>query len=99
MNPDLGAQPTERVLAGKSDRGALDACNLPGRDLQYLGSKIAPFTPSQIHAQEHFGPVLGFGTPRSSLNVEESVGGIHFTCKHASELELGQSDAGIDPGP
>jgi hypothetical protein len=47
--------------------------------------------PPQVHAQQHFGPVLRLGAARSRLDVEVGVVGIHLTGKHAPELETGNA--------
>ena len=46
--------------------------------------RVRPF---QVHAQQHGGPVLGFGAARARLNVEKRVVRVHLAGKHALELE------------
>jgi hypothetical protein len=44
--------------------------------------------PAQVHAQQHFGPVLRLGAARAGLDVDERVRRIHLAREHALEFEL-----------
>ena len=83
----LGAQPSVGVLPGESDRGALDTGHLGLRNLDQLGVEPAPLPPSQVHPEQHFGPVLGLGAARAGLDVQERVGGVHLAREHPAELQ------------
>jgi hypothetical protein len=48
------------------------------------------FSPSQVHAQQHFGPVLRLGATCARLNVEIGIVVIHFTGKHSPKFEARQ---------
>ena len=45
------------------------------------------FSPTKVHAQEHLGPVLGFRTAGTGLNVEVGVVGIHLAREHAPKFK------------
>jgi hypothetical protein len=45
------------------------------------------FRPTQVHAQQHFGPVLRLGAARSGLEVDVGIVGIELAGKHAPEFE------------
>ncbi len=44
--------------------------------------------PLQIHAQQHLGPVLRFGSAGTGLNLEKCVVRVEFAVEHAAELEV-----------
>ena len=46
--------------------------------------------PAKIHTQEHLGPVLGLGTARARLNVEEGRTAVQLARKHPLKFETGQ---------
>ena len=45
--------------------------------------------PAQVHAQQHLGPVLGFGAAGTGLDVQIGVGGVHLAGEHAAEFQVG----------
>jgi hypothetical protein len=47
--------------------------------------------PPQVHAQDHLGPVLGFRSARTGLDVDVCVARIHLSREHASKLETGDT--------
>jgi hypothetical protein len=44
--------------------------------------------PAEIHAHEHFGPVLGFGAAGAGVDGDDGVEGIGFSGEHGAGLEL-----------
>lgn len=93
MDAGLGPEPAIGVLAIKTHRRALDARDLPLRDLHDLGLESFRLTPSQVHAQQHVGPVLGFGSAGTRLDIDVGAVGVHLAREHATELET--SEIGI----
>ena len=73
----------------ETDGRALDAGNVAFGHLDQLGFETLGLAPAQVHAQQHFGPVLRLGAAGAGLDVEEGIVFVHFAGKHASELELG----------
>jgi hypothetical protein len=47
--------------------------------------------PAQVHAQDHIGPVLGFGATGARLDVEVGIVGIQLAGEHAPEFEFGDA--------
>ena len=43
--------------------------------------------PAQVHAQQHVGPVLGFGTAGPRLDIQVGIVLIHLATEHAAELK------------
>jgi hypothetical protein len=65
----------------------LDAGDIAGRNLEHFDIEAAGFRPAQIHAQQHFRPILSFGAARTGLNIDESAARIHLTCEHPPKLK------------
>ncbi len=92
VHADFGLQPAVGVIALDPEGGALDAGHVAAADFHQLGLPAAALAPAQVHAQQHLGPVLGFGAAGAGLDVDEAVGGVELAGEHALELEL------LDPG-
>ena len=93
MHAGFGAQPTEGVGAVEADRGAFDTGHFAARGLDQLRGKSLGFAPAQIHAQEHFGPVLSFGAARAGLNIQKGMVRIRGAAEHAAKFQFGQQRA------
>ena len=87
------AQPTEGVSAVEAHRGTLDTGHFAAGGLDQLGGKPLGFAPAQIHAQEHFGPVLRFGAARAGLNIQKGMVRIRGAAEHAAKFQFGQQRA------
>src|SRR5262249_59395144 len=61
------------VLAGDLDGGGLDARLLAREEIHYLRLEARAFRPSQIHAGQHLGPVLGLRAPRPGMDGKDGV--------------------------
>ena len=83
----FGAQTAEHVITRKTHGSALDTGNIAGRNLDQLGIEAVRFTPAQVHAQQHFDPVLCLGTAGAGLYIQEGIAGIHFTGEHTPEFK------------
>src|SRR5690606_16349200 len=68
VHTDLGTQPAVGVFTLDVDGGALDARNFTGSQFHDGRFKAVMIGPAQIHAQQHVGPVLGFGATGARLN-------------------------------
>ena len=53
-------------------------------------------SPAQIHAEEHFGPVLRFGAAGAGLYGDDSVEAVVFTSQEGFRFEVG--DVGVGGG-
>ncbi len=89
----FSAQPTKGVFTGKLHGGRFNARDFTGRGFDDFALKAFVFTPAQVHAQHHVGPILSLGTTGTSLNIKVGVVGIHLTGEHATEFELLQFGA------
>ena len=88
MNSGFGSQPTKCKFSGNMDGGTLDSSHIATGNFDQLGLEALVFTPAQIHTQEHFCPILGFCSPRASLDVHIGVGTVHVAGEHAAKFQL-----------
>ena len=49
------------------------------------------FSPAQIHAENHLGPILRLGSTGAGLNVDERIACVHLPGEHAAKFKLGDS--------
>ena len=89
VHADLGAQPAVGVLALEAHGGGLDAGHVAVGGFHQLGLEAVRLAPAQVHAQQHLGPVLGFGAAGTGLDVQIGVGGVHLAGEHAAEFQVG----------
>ena len=89
MYTGLGSQPAESVFPNDVNCRALDAGNIAGGSLEQLCLETFGISPAQIHPEQHFGPILGFGAAGAGLNVDERIVCIHFAAEHPAKFELG----------
>jgi len=75
-------------------RRALDARDFAGGTFHELGLEAARLAPAQVHAQQHFRPVLRLGAAGTGLDVEIGVVDVHLAGEHALELEIGERRVG-----
>ena len=69
------------------DCRTLDASNLARRYFDHFGLEAVRLDPAQVHAQDHFCPILCFGTSRTGLNIDKRIVRIHVARKHTPKLE------------
>src|SRR5262249_62084471 len=53
--------------------------------------ETGPLDPALVHAQQHIGPVAGFGSTRARVDGKKCVGTIVFSGKELAQLEFFQS--------
>jgi len=61
---------------------------LAGLRIDYRSAKALALTPAQVHAQQHFGPILGFGAAGAWLDGENGVEAIAFAGEQRFGFEL-----------
>src|ERR1044071_7545924 len=88
MHTGLAAQQTKSVITFDFDRRAAYARNITRSLFQYLGLKAFAFAITQILAQQHAGPVAGFGSTSASLNVDKAIEGVSRVIKHPPKLQV-----------
>ncbi len=96
VHPVLGAHPAVGVPPLQAERGRGDAGLRELARVDHAEGAGLVLGPAQVHAQQHFGPVLGLGAAGAGLDVDEGVGGIVGAGEHAGELEA--LDVGADRG-
>ena len=91
VNTGFRPQPAEGVVPSDMHGGTLDARHFARRALDEFALEPTRLTPAQIHAEQHFGPILRFGPTGTRLNVEECTHGIHLAAEHALEFKVGEA--------
>ena len=59
----------------------------PADSLEHVDRVAVLLGPSQVHPEQHLGPVLRLGAARAGLDVEERVVRVHLAGEHPAELE------------
>lgn len=90
MYAGFSAQPAIGIFAGDFDSRGLNAGDFPFRLFNDFRLEAARFRPTQIHTQQHAGPVLRFSTTRTGLNIEIAIGAIVLAGEHPAEFQLRQ---------
>src|SRR5690606_13070868 len=91
VHADLGAQPAEGVVPLDVDGGALDARHFAGGAFDQVGLEAFVVGPAQVHAQQHFRPILGLGAAGAGLDIQVGIVGVHLAGEHAAEFQLGKT--------
>jgi hypothetical protein len=60
-------------LAFDEEGGAFDAGAFTGEGVSEVGFPSAGFAPALVHAEEHAGPVAGFGAAGAGVDAEDAV--------------------------
>jgi lysyl-tRNA synthetase, class II len=83
VNAGFSTQPAVGVIANDFDGHRFNARDFTFGFFDDFGLKAARFRPTQVHAHQHAGPVLGFGAKENeeleALNVEVAVAGRMMT--------------------
>ena len=80
--------PAVSILGPDVHGGALDARDLAGGNLHQLGIPAAALAPAQVHAQQHFSPVLSLGATGASLDFQVAGARVHLAGEHPLEFQL-----------
>jgi hypothetical protein len=89
MHSGLGGEKAVRVFAFDFECHALDTGLFSRLVVDNLSLETTPFSPLQIHAQKHLGPVLGFRASGARMNRTNGVARIVL----AAQQHLGFSFA------
>ena len=87
MDASLGGEVSIGILADHIERDRFDSGFFTLLVIEHFGLEAILLGPSQIHAHEHFGPVLRLGAAGSGMDVHDRVQRIVFA---------GQQDLGLD---
>ena len=90
MHAGFGQQHPVGVVADDGERRALDAGFVAGLDVDDFALEAAALRPSQVHAQEHLGPVLRLGAAGAGMDGDDRVLAIVLAAEHLLGL------AGVD---
>ena len=78
VHTNLALQQSERVLAVDSKRCRFEPGLFTRLVVVENGFKALPLGPSEIHAQEHVGPILRFGTAGTGMNGHNGIARVVF---------------------
>ena len=90
VDAGLRPQPAVGVLTNDVHCSALHTGDFARRRLDHIGFEVVRLRPAEIHAQEHFRPVLRFRAAGARLYVQVGVVRVHLAGEHATKLEAGQ---------
>jgi predicted thioesterase len=89
VHAGFGAQEAVGIVALDLDAGAADAGHVAVGLFQQFGLEALALAVFQVLAQQHAGPVAGFGAAGAGLDVDEAVVGVGRVVEHAAEFEVG----------
>src|SRR6266404_7341763 len=73
VHANLARQISERILANHRKCRGLDSSFFAGLVVVHLRLESLPLRPSQIHSQQHLGPVLRLGSPSPRMNRHDRI--------------------------
>ena len=76
------------IGAADLDGGGLDAGHITFLTVKEFHAKVVAFGPTDVHAEEHLGPVAAFGAARAGVDVQDRVEGVLLVAHHVLELQL-----------
>jgi hypothetical protein len=86
VHAGFGAQEAVGVFAFDLQGGGLDAGHLAVGFFHHFDLEAFAFAIAQVLAQQHRGPVLGFGAAGAGLDVDEAVVRVHRIVEHPAEF-------------
>ena len=87
----LGLEVAVGVAARGTQRGVLDTGFFAVRHVNDVGRESTRIGPTGVHAQQHLGPVLGFGTAGAGLDGQEGVMFVVLVTQQQLKLKRGQT--------
>jgi hypothetical protein len=84
----LDLQVAVGVLAADRERRALDAGLVAGLVVQHRDLEALAFAPPHVHAKQHLGPVLGLGTARARVDLQDGARRVVLAGQKGAQLEL-----------
>jgi hypothetical protein len=89
VNARLGLEVSVGELAADGKGHTLDPCLLAPLVIGDLRAPPLPLTVAEIHAQQHLGPVLGFGAAGPGVDGDETGTPVMGAGKHLLEFGVG----------
>ncbi len=88
MHALLAAQESVGIVALDTDGHRLDAGFVAGEQVDDLRLEALGFGPAQVHAFEHFGPVLSFGAAGAGMDIDQGIHVVGFAAEEHRHLGL-----------
>ncbi len=88
MHAALGREQAVRVRAVHDERRALDPGLVAVQHLVDLDVEVLPLRPPQVHAEQHLGPVLRFGSAGAGVERGDRVVVVVLAAEERRELQL-----------
>ena len=85
----LGLQPAIGVVARNLDGGGLDAGLFALRLFEIFDLEAMFFGPARVHAEQHLGPVLAFGSAGAGVDLEIGIEAVGFARQQRFQLAAG----------
>jgi hypothetical protein len=86
MNTGLGLEIAVGILTGYGKGAALHAGLIAGLVFGNFGTPTLPFAVAKVHPQEHFSPILGFGTAGARIYGKIAGTAVMWSGKHPLEF-------------
>ncbi len=87
MHADLRLQQAVGILAVDLEGGGFDAGAFTLQPVGDDGLEAVALGPPQVHAEQHFGPVLAFGAARTGVNGDDGAAHVVFAGEQHGGLE------------
>ena len=88
MHADLALQQAVSVLAVDFECDRLDASAFAFEAIRDHGFELVALGPAQVHAQQHFSPILAFGSARAGMNRDDGAARVVLTGEQHLRFQL-----------
>ena len=83
----LGGQVAVGVPSRDGDRRPLDAGLVAHQPVDHVSFEPAGLGPTQVHTEQHLGPILGVGTPGAGVNGQDGAATVVGAGEEETELQ------------
>ena len=83
MNAFFGLEQAVSIAAAGGESDTLDSRLFSCLYVNDLVLEVASLSPTQVHSQEHFRPVLGFGTTGTGVYADDGIARVIATAQHS----------------
>ena len=94
MHAAFGGEKSEGVLAFDAHRRGFQSRAFAGRQIHYGRAKSFSLRPAEIHAQQHFGPILRFHAAGAGLDGHDGVQAVVLTGEQRDRFQFGNVGVG-----
>ena len=95
MHPGFGCEIAKRILADDVERDGLDAGLLTFLIVEHRCLEAILLGPSQIHAHQHLGPILGLSAAGTRMNIDNGIQAVVFTGQQHFRLDAIDKTLGL----